>query len=197
MCYFLLCLKIIKLSGNNKSDWSDIILKKVAFFLDRDGVLNFADKRPPNTPQELQLLPQVASAIKKIREMGYLVFVVTNQGGVGLGYMTEQQLTDIHVKLLKEIEKDGGKIDEIKVCIHKPHTGCACRKPKPGMLLELADKYDIDLTHSYMVGDRDVDILAGQAAGTKTVFIGPKSAVPENVDLVAPSLIEAVERLFT
>ncbi len=171
-------------------------MKQRAFFLDRDGVLNFAAKGPPNSPQELVMIPGVGEAIKILNNLGYRIFVVTNQGGVGLGYFTQRDLDSIHRRLEEEIATKGGQIDEIIACTHKPFFGCSCRKPKPGMLTTLAKKYGIDLTNSYMVGDRDIDIQAGQAAGTKTIFIGQANQAPVGVHIISPSLLSAVTKLF-
>ncbi|WP_018131661.1 D-glycero-alpha-D-manno-heptose-1,7-bisphosphate 7-phosphatase [Effusibacillus pohliae] len=160
-----------------------------AVFLDRDGVIN-DNARPVNGPQDLILFPGVEQAIKRLKAAGYRVFVVTNQGGVGLGYMTEADLQQIHDKLLSELGKSGAVIDEIRYCAHKPRQGCACRKPEPGMILELADKYRIDLDKSFMVGDRDCDIEAGRRAGTRTIFVGKGHPA---ADAAAADLQEAVE----
>jgi D-glycero-D-manno-heptose 1,7-bisphosphate phosphatase len=160
-----------------------------AVFLDRDGVIN-DHVRFVNTPEDLFLFPGVGKAIRKLKDAGFKVFVVTNQGGVGLGHMKEESLHAIHEKMERELEQDGAILDEIAYCAHKPHASCACRKPEPKMILDLAKKYDIDVGRSYMVGDRDTDIFAGQKAGTKTVFIGETFA-PANFS--SPSLVEAVE----
>lgn len=176
-------------------------MKKRAFFLDRDGVLNHSishrgKERPPNNPEELRMIDGAGQAVRRLNQLGYYVFVVTNQGGVGLGFMSQADLDRIHAKLIDQVRSCGGVIDQIKVCTHKPKAGCTCRKPKPGMLLELAEEYSLDLSESYMVGDRSIDIEAGKQAGTKTVFIGSASDAPPDVDLVSSSLAEAVEQLF-
>lgn len=176
-------------------------LKKRAFFLDRDGVVNHSishrgRQRPPNRPEELRLIDGVGDAIKRLNQLGYYVFVVTNQGGVGLGFMSESDLDQIHEELVGQVRCQGGVIDQIKACTHRPKAGCDCRKPKPGMLLELAAEYDLDLSESYMVGDRSMDIEAGKRAGTKTIFIGPPAEAPPDVDLASLSLVQAVEILF-
>lgn len=167
-----------------------------ALFLDRDGVLNIFDQIPPNKPEQLELFPGVGKAIAQLNQAGFYVFVVTNQGGVGLGYMTEADLEDVHQKLRDEVKQDGGYFDEIRACTHKPRSGCSCRKPKPGMILELARKYKINLKNSYMVGDREMDIEAGKAAGTKTVFIGRKVAAPDGVDYISSDLLSVVDEII-
>lgn len=151
--------------------------RKKAVFLDRDGVLNQTyGNRPPNNAAELILLPGVPEAVRNLNQAGFLTFVVTNQGGVGLGYMTKADLDGIHAKLAQEIAKEGGKLTAIRACMHKPRTNCSCRKPKPGMILDLAAQYNIDLSQSYLVGDRDVDIEAGLAAGTTTILVGSEQS---------------------
>ncbi|HHT73657.1 MAG TPA: HAD family hydrolase [Firmicutes bacterium] len=144
-----------------------------AVFLDRDGVLNRSiGKRPPNTPEELEMLPGAAKAVKELNDAGFKVFVVTNQGGVALGYMTKEDLEAIHARLQEEVAREGGVIHEIAACTHRPWAKCNCRKPKPGMLIQLARRHKIDLENSFMVGDREMDILAGQGAGTTTILVG-------------------------
>lgn len=146
-----------------------------AVFLDRDGVINeVLTERVKfvNHPSQLFLIEGVGKAVKLLYDKGFTIFVVTNQGGVGLGYMKEAMLQRIHTKMIKEIEQEGGRIKEVAYCAHAPYAGCSCRKPEPEMIASLAAKYGISLEHSYMIGDRDVDILAGKGAGTKTILIG-------------------------
>lgn len=169
-----------------------------AVFLDRDGVINQAyGFRPPNNANELVLFPGVPEAIRLLNEAGFLVFVVTNQGGVGLGYMTEADLAEIHHKLEAEVAVAGGKFTELAACMHKPEAGCACRKPRPGMILDLAKKYNVDLKSSYLVGDRDVDLQAGQAAGTKTILIKSTEKVTNQANYNCDSLLEASKLIIT
>lgn len=151
-----------------------------AVFLDRDGVINeVLSNRVKfvNKPEQMYLLEGVGEGIKLLNDAGYQVFVVTNQGGVGLGYMKEEMLLKVHEKMKKDIEEYGGKIDDIIYCPHKPHAGCACRKPEPEMLHQLARKHQVSLKESFMVGDRDVDITAGKQAGTKTILIGDEEGL--------------------
>ncbi|RBW69190.1 D-glycero-alpha-D-manno-heptose-1,7-bisphosphate 7-phosphatase [Bacillus taeanensis] len=148
-----------------------------AVFLDRDGVINeVLSKRVKfvNKPEQFFLLEGVGEAVKKLNEEGYKVFVVTNQGGIGLGYMKEQELHRVHEKMISDLGEFGASINDIAYCHHKPKAGCACRKPEPKMILDLAKKYDIDLSKSYMIGDRDPDIEAGQAAGVHSILIGKR-----------------------
>lgn len=172
-------------------------VKKKAVFLDRDGVLNKSyGHRPPNHASELVVFPGVPEAIRRLNDGGFLVFVVTNQGGVGLGYMTQEDLDRIHRKLEEEVARHGGAFTEIAACIHKPRAGCSCRKPQPGMLLALADKYNVDLKSSFMVGDRDMDIEAGKAAGTTTILIESKEKTEQAPDYTCPNLLAASELIL-
>ncbi|ASS68036.1 MULTISPECIES: HAD family hydrolase [unclassified Paenibacillus] len=146
-----------------------------AVFLDRDGVvneMNTARVRQVNGPDDVHLLPGTAEAIRGLAEAGYRVYVVTNQGGVGLGYMSLADLKAVHERLEELLAGKGARLDGIAFCPHKPDSGCACRKPRPGMLLELAKRHRLSLGESYMIGDRESDIAAGRAAGTRTIRVG-------------------------
>ncbi|MGK9253559.1 D-glycero-alpha-D-manno-heptose-1,7-bisphosphate 7-phosphatase [Paenibacillus humicus] len=145
-----------------------------AVFLDRDGVVNEMNTgrvRQVNGPDDVHLLPGTAEAIRGLAEAGYRVYVVTNQGGVGLGYMSLADLEAVHERLEELLAEKGARLDGIAFCPHKPDYGCACRKPQPGMLLELAKRHRLSLSESYMIGDRESDIAAGRAAGTRTIRV--------------------------
>lgn len=143
---------------------------KKAVFLDRDGVIN-DNSRHVNKPKDLILYPWSTSSIRHLREAGYLVFVVTNQGGIEMGHFTTDDLNAIHAHMEILFDEDNTYVDEIAFCPHF-HQPCECRKPKPGMILALAHRHNIDLSQSWMVGDRDTDILAGNTAGCKTIKLG-------------------------
>ncbi|QQE77053.1 HAD-IIIA family hydrolase [Alicyclobacillus sp. SO9] len=158
-----------------------------AVVLDRDGVIN-DHRRYVNTPADFILFEGVPFAIRTLHDAGFLVLVATNQGGVGLGYLTEEMLYQIHQKMISELEHEGAKIDGIIACPHAPFAGCACRKPKPGMLNTLHAQYGFTKSESYMVGDRETDVQAGQAAGLRTVFIG---SAETKADISVSSLMDA------
>ncbi|RKD27554.1 D-glycero-D-manno-heptose 1,7-bisphosphate phosphatase [Caminicella sporogenes DSM 14501] len=160
---------------------------KKAVFLDRDGVIN-DNSIPVNKPEDLKIYPWTSEAISKLNKAGYYVFVITNQGGIEMGYFTENDLKNIHNKMIKEINLGGGIIDDIEYCPHFK-TKCECRKPSSGMIIKLAKKYNIKLSQSYMIGDRDVDIEAGINAGCKTIKIGENY---KRADYTAKNLLEAV-----
>ena len=170
-----------------------MIAVKRAVFLDRDGVINeVLTKRVKfvNNPKQLYFLPGVEEAIKSLNEHFDYVFVVTNQGGIGLGYMKEKQLHKIHDFMVTELKKKGATIHDVAYCPHKPKAGCECRKPNSKMIVDLGEKYNIDLEKSYMVGDTDTDIIAGKKAGTKTVFLGKRDPL---ADAVFSNLKEAAQ----
>jgi D-glycero-D-manno-heptose 1,7-bisphosphate phosphatase len=164
-----------------------------AFFLDRDGVIN--KSHSINQSEDFELIEGAEEAVRILNELGYMVFVVTNQAGVSLGYITSETLDEIHDRMIELIEAGGGAIREVRACTHKPSHNCRCRKPKPGMMEELIKKYGVERTWSFMVGDRDVDIIAGEKAGLRTILIGDE--VPHHIkpDYRFGSLLEAVQEL--
>lgn len=164
---------------------------KKAVFLDRDGVINEVltnRVKFVNQPNQLYFLPGVPEAIKQLNEVFDYIFVVTNQGGVGLGYMKESTLKAIHTHMLSELAKEDAHIQEVAYCPHKPRSGCDCRKPNSKLIVNLAEKYQVDVSAFYMVGDTDTDIVAGKRAGTKTVFLGASDPL---ADAVFPDLLQA------
>ena len=148
------------------------LISKKAVFLDRDGVINrviFRGSSKPIAPWELDEFcfeEDIYSPLIEIKKMGYYLFVVTNQPDLTKGFVSQETMKQFHKKI-----SDNLPIDEISVCPHVNESNCFCRKPKPGMIMDLAKKYKIDLGSSYMVGDSWKDISAGLSAGCKTVLI--------------------------
>ncbi|HBK42833.1 MULTISPECIES: HAD family hydrolase [unclassified Polynucleobacter] len=164
-----------------------------AVFLDRDGVINQAVVRngtpyPPANISELVILPGVSQALQKLHEENYLLIVVTNQPDVARGVTQKSDVEKINNYLLSQLP-----LDDIKTCYHDHADGCRCRKPLPGALIDAAREYQINLSKSFMVGDRWRDIEAGQFAGCKTFFINYRYAEkqPESPDFIVSSLLEA------
>ncbi|TAL75480.1 MAG: HAD family hydrolase [Burkholderiaceae bacterium] len=164
-----------------------------AVFLDRDGVINLAVVRdgkpyPPANLAALQILPGVSDALQALHLASYLLIVVTNQPDVARGTTSRAVVEEMNDYLSGQLP-----IDEFRTCFHDNADNCDCRKPKPGALIAAAKLHGIDLAESYMIGDRWRDILAGQQAGCKTIFIdyGYDEKQPESVDFRVQSLAQA------
>ena len=148
-----------------------MVMRNRAVFLDRDGVLNRAHVRggkpyPPPSLADLEILPGVADACRAFRDAGLRAIVVTNQPDVATGKQERTVVDAIHARLMRELA-----LDDIKACYCVEGDDCDCYKPKPGLLLEAAREWSIDLAQSFMVGDRWRDIAAGRAVGCRTYFI--------------------------
>ena len=142
-----------------------------AVFLDRDGVLNEAivrEGRPysPATIDELKLVPDAAAALGRLKAAGFLLIVVTNQPEVARGTQSRAMVEEMNSVVGRELPLDG-----FFTCWHDDRDGCQCRKPAPGLLLQAQQRYGIDLSRSFLVGDRWRDIDAGRAAGCRTVYL--------------------------
>jgi D-glycero-D-manno-heptose 1,7-bisphosphate phosphatase len=135
-------------------------------FLDRDGVINEKPAKGEyiRTPAEFRLLPNIAEWIRLFNALELLVVVVTNQRGIALGLMSEEDLAAIHGKMLSELAQLGARVDDLFYCPHAENS-CDCRKPKPGMVDAARDKWDIDLSRSLLLGDSDVDRDLAAACG--------------------------------
>jgi D-glycero-D-manno-heptose 1,7-bisphosphate phosphatase len=144
--------------------------KRKAIFLDRDGVINI-DKQGEFicSPDQFRFVPNIKKNIKKLNEKGFLVIVVTNQAGIKLGFYSKAVLKKIHEKMIKGFKEAGAHLDDIFYCPHYKYDNCECRKPLPGLILKAAKKYNIDLKQSWVLGDNNNDIKAGQRAGCKTL----------------------------
>jgi D-glycero-D-manno-heptose 1,7-bisphosphate phosphatase len=171
---------------------------KRAVFLDRDGVINRAVVRdgkpfPPRSSTEVEVLPDARDALLRLRDAGYMLIVVTNQPDVARGTQARAEVEQINERLASELA-----IDDFFVCYHDDAEACTCRKPSPGGLLEAAERHQVDLASSYMVGDRWRDVEAGQRAGCKPFFIdyGYAERQPAQPFERVGSLAEAAERIM-
>ena len=143
-----------------------------AVFLDRDGVLNRVVMRDgkaasPRTVEELQIESDAPAALAALKDAGYLLLVVTNQPDVRRGLMSAETLSALHARLAQALP-----VDDIAACLHDNADDCACRKPKPGLVLDLAARHEVDLGRSWLIGDQDRDIACGKAAGCRTILLG-------------------------
>ena len=166
---------------------------KRAVFLDRDGVINRAIVRdgkpfPPANIGQLEVLPGVSEALEKLHAANYLLIVVTNQPDVARGTAKKEDIEEMNAHLSSRLP-----IDQFRTCYHDSSDGCNCRKPLPGSILDAAKEYQIDLSKSFMVGDRWRDIEAGAAAGCKTFFVNYRYSekIPDTPDFIVSSLLEA------
>jgi len=174
----------------------NIGLKQRAVFLDRDGVL--IEERGDSVRQDnARLLPGVAAAITKLNKSDYLPIAVTNQPGIAKGFLTFAEVDDTHKRIDMLLGVEHAYVLAYLVCPHHPQGGfegevaslkidCDCRKPKPGLLLQAAERFNIDLALSYMIGDRTVDIEAGRAAGTRTVGVRTGYACADGILPLTP-----------
>lgn len=162
-------------------------MKERAIFLDRDGVIN---KQPAEHDyvknwEEFIWLPTSKEAIKLINQKGFLAIVISNQRGVARGLMTVKDVDDVNEKMQKDLAKIGAKLDAVYWCGHDYSDNCDCRKPAPGLILQAAKDFNIDLSNSWVVGDSNDDIQAGKAVGCKTLKIKTNG-----------SLLDAVKKIL-
>ena len=176
--------------------------KQKAVFLDMDGTINeyvgFL-----KSVEEFKLLDGVAEAVKKINDSGYLAIIITNQPVIARGEVSFEQLSEIHNKMETLLGAEGAYLDAIYFCPHHPHKGyegeraeyktdCSCRKPKPGLILQAANDFNIDLSKSFMIGDTENDVLCGKNAGCLTAAIG----ACDKADISGKNLLDCVTKIF-
>ena len=182
-----------------------------AVFIDRDGTIS-EEVGYINHPSRFQIFPYSAQAIRTLNENGWLAILTTNQAGVARGYFAEEMVHEVHAKLSSELAKDAAHLDAIYFCAHHPTVGeppyrlnCDCRKPKPGLIFRAAKDFDIDLTQSWMVGDRYSDIELAHNAGVNSAFVMSgygrgewefqRANWKQQPDLIGEDLLEIVESI--
>jgi histidinol-phosphate phosphatase family protein len=177
-----------------------------AVFLDRDGVIN-KNMDTDISFETFALLPDAAKAIARINQSDYLCIVVTNQPMLAKGFITFDDLEKTHKKMEALLGQDGAFIDGIYFCPHHPEKGfsgeitelkidCACRKPKPGMFFQAQKDFNIDLAHSWMIGDSESDMRSGKSAGCKTILVGSPVVESADADYKKENIFEAVSLLL-
>ena len=138
--------------------------------LDRDGTLN-VEKHYLSDPGQLELYPGTGAALKRLRELGYGLAVLTNQSGVGRGYFGLDAVERVHERLREMLAAEGASVDGIFICPHRPDEPCDCRKPLPGLAVQAMEKFGFDPERAVMIGDKAVDIGLGQAIGAATILV--------------------------
>jgi len=188
-------------------------MKQRAVFIDRDGTMS-EEVGYINHSSRFRLFPYAAAAIKHLNESGWLAIVVTNQAGVARGYFSEDMIETVHAQMTKDVTANGGRIDAIYYCAHHPSVGeppyrvaCDCRKPQPGLINRAAEKFDVDLSSSWMIGDRYSDVELARNAGVKSMFVlsgygrgeweHQRTTWSAQPDLVADNLLEAVQMIVS
>jgi D-glycero-D-manno-heptose 1,7-bisphosphate phosphatase len=168
-----------------------------AIFLDRDGTIN-REIGYLSEPEKFELLPNALEGLKKMQDMGYRLVIVTNQGGIGLGYFTKEDFYRVNKKMLTEVSKAGTMLDKIYFCPHSKAENCPCRKPEVGLVRRAKQDLNIDLAHSYFIGDSTIDIETGAKSGVKTILIESElvpdpTSLETKPDFVVKDLLEAAE----
>jgi len=139
--------------------------------LDRDGVINHVAEDDVTTVDGWSPIPGSIEAISRLKKAGYLVTIATNHSGIARGLYSETELQQMHDKMQKMLSARGASIDGIFYCPHGPEANCICRKPKPGLLFQIAKKFDIDLSETPLVGDNISDIQAAKMANAKPILV--------------------------
>ncbi len=163
-------------------------VRRPAVFLDRDGVLNENRADYVRTWEQVVILPGVFDAMQRLAASPFLVVVVTNQSAVGRGLLAAETLAAINQGIVREVQRAGGRIDAVYACPHAPEDGCACRKPRSGMLVQAAADLNLDLRRSWLVGDAVSDMEAALAAGSRPVMVRTGRGVKQALGLAARGL---------
>jgi histidinol-phosphate phosphatase family protein len=171
-----------------------------AVFLDRDGTIA-EDVNYCRRPEDFRMFPWAAEGVAMLNKAGLAVVVVTNQSGIARGYFSEETLAQIHHKMREELARCGARVDAVYHCPHHPDDGCGCRKPRTGLFQRAAEELGLALAGSYVVGDQEMDVLAGQALGCQAVLVdtGPTPWTANGVrpDYRAPTLYEAARWILS
>lgn len=147
-----------------------VAMPQIAVFLDRDGTL-IEERNYLSQPSQVALFPETIDALKKLKEFGFMLVMVTNQSGVGRGYFSAQDLDEVHRHIAHLLMEKNVELDAIYICPHTPNDRCSCRKPEPGLAIKASEELDIDLSRSYMIGDKPADIGLATAIGAVPVLV--------------------------
>ncbi|MBZ0266475.1 D-glycero-beta-D-manno-heptose 1,7-bisphosphate 7-phosphatase [bacterium] len=170
-------------------------------FLDRDGTL-IIDKHYLHKPEEVELFPGAGEAVARLNQSGILVVLVTNQSGVGRGMFSETDVIKVHDHLQNLLAAYGAYLDAIYYCTNAPEDNAECRKPNPGMLIEAARKFQVDLKKTVIIGDKMADLEAGRRVGAITILVktgyGAKLAEsnPPEADWIVEDVVAGINLLI-
>ena len=170
--------------------------KAPAIFLDRDGTL-MRDVDYCGAVEDVHVFEQAPIALRRLKDAGYKLFVITNQSGIGRGYFNQQQYGAVEAEVARQLGEN--LIDATYHCPHLPEDNCKCRKPAPEMVVRAAEEHGIDLARSYFIGDKRSDIECGRNAGTKTVLVRTgygKETDPALADFAAEDLRQAADLIL-
>ena len=172
---------------------------KKALFLDRDGVVN-EDREYIYKQEDFQFREGIFDLCRYYQERGYLLFIITNQSGIARGYYSEKEFAILTEWMEQRFLENSITITEVSYCPHHPSKGlaeyrvdCTCRKPKPGMILDLAKRYDIDLPNSLLVGDKLSDIQAGELANIERNYLLTSAYQKEKAFSTLRELLESIQ----
>ena len=168
-------------------------MSRPALFLDRDGVVNI-EKNYLHKIEDFEFIADIFALCKKYQTLGYLIVVVTNQSGIARGYYSEEDFSLLTRWMVDVFDRENIHISEVYHCPHHPDISgaCSCRKPEPGMLLAAAEKYNIDLKNSLLVGDSERDITAAHRAGLKETYLFSPDAKSSEATKIIRALKELV-----
>ena len=146
-------------------------MKRPAVFLDRDGVINKNRADYVKSWSEVEFLPAVFDALRRLAETDFAIVLITNQSAIGRGIVSQESAMHLNRRIVETIRSQGGRVDGSYLCPHHPDDNCECRKPRPGMLLQAAGELDLDLGRSYFIGDAITDMQAADAAGVRGILV--------------------------
>lgn len=168
--------------------------------VDRDGTL-IVEKHYLCDPDEVELISGAAQALKQLQDAGWGICMVTNQSGVARGYFDMSQLASVHQRLVEKLARVDVHLDGIYVCPHSPEADCGCRKPSPGMIHDAIAKHGFDPSKAWVIGDKEVDVALGHAAGAKSILVrtgyGTQYEATSKADFVVDNLLAAVELILS
>jgi histidinol-phosphate phosphatase family protein len=168
-----------------------------AVFLDRDGTI-MRDVNYCSDAKQVEIFPATAGALQQLKRAGFKIFVITNQSGIGRGYFTEQDYRAVEAEASRQL--GSGLIDGSYFCPHEPSAGCECRKPSPALILQAARDHHLDLSRSFMIGDKRIDAECGRNAGVRTILVQTGQEQHETAspvaDWIAADLREAAEMVL-